>query len=262
MQLWLKIDKADCFKFILLNMIISSFCSRYSPQFVKDNQNQNSKHNLGCNDVQNIGFSAFLHVPLWKKLFLLVKSVRTYWKGLVVQECQQVQEVQGSLGVLQSHNSMCLGYPFLPLDQQSLESLVDHDLLNMWQTRWLTECEPKYHCIILHYKVTLLTLLFLISLNLYMFYLNQNLRFLVDLGVPGDLEILGHQGYRDYHWNPDHLVDLQPIRVQMINTGRLFWINSIVFWSGGVGVELPWTAVPTLLTYAGGPGGPGSPWSP
>lgn len=71
-----------------------------------------------------------------------------------------------------------------------------------------------------------------------MCYLNQNHRLLVDLGVPGDLEILGHQGYRDYHRNPDHLVDLQPIRGQMINTGRLFWINHIVFWSGGSGCRI------------------------
>lgn len=52
-----------------------------------------------------------------------------------------------------------------------------------------------------------------------MCYLNQNHRFLVDLVVLGVLKILGHQGYQDYHLNLDHLVDLQPIRVETVNTG-------------------------------------------
>lgn len=74
--------------------------------------------------------------------------------------------------------------------------------------------------------------LFLKSHYLYMCYLNQNHRFLVDLVVLGVLKILGHQGYQDYHLNLDHLVDLQPIRVETVNTGMLFLISYIVFWSG------------------------------
>lgn len=223
-------------------MIFSSFCSRYSSQSVKVNHKQNSKHTLGCNYVQNIyGFPAFLHVPLWKRLFLLVQSVRTYWKGLEVQEGQQVQEVQGSRGFLQSHNLMGLDYPFLPLDQGSLENLVDHDLY-MWQSGWLSdifsqEVNVKPFTSILFYIIIKCIIyksltLFLKSLHLYMCYLNQNHRFLVDLVVLGVLEFLGHQGYQDYHWNLDRLGDLQPIRVEMINTGMLFSINYIVFWSG------------------------------
>lgn len=159
---------------------------------------------------------------MWKRLFLLVQFVRTYWEGLEVQEGQQVQEVQGSQGFLQSHKLRGLDYHFLPLDQEALEDLVDHDLY-MWQGRWLSDIfsrqvNVKPITIILFHIIKSLRL-FLKSLNLYMCYLSQNHWFLVDLVVLVVLEILGHQGYQDYHWNLDHLVDLQPIRVEMVNSG-------------------------------------------
>lgn len=40
-QLWVKIDKADFLKLILLNMIFSSLRSRHSAQSDKDNHKQN-----------------------------------------------------------------------------------------------------------------------------------------------------------------------------------------------------------------------------
>lgn len=147
MQPLVKIDKADFSKLISLIVMFSSFRSWYSSRSVKDNHKQNSKHTLGCNYVQNIyGFPyifpsvyiSFLHGPLWKKLFLLVQSLTTYWKGLEVQEGQALQEVHGSREFLQSHNLVSLDYPFLPLDQGSLENLVDHHLY-MWQSGWLSD---------------------------------------------------------------------------------------------------------------------------
>lgn len=61
-------------------------------------------------------------------------------------------------------------------------------------------------------------------LFLYICYLNQNHQFLVGQVNLGVLETLVHQGHQEYRYNPDHLVDLQPIRVELVNTEMLFFI--------------------------------------
>lgn len=72
-----------------------------------------------------------------------------------------------------------------------------------------------YHNINVQYKHT--------ETILYICYLNQNHQFLVGLVDLGVLEILVHQGHQDYRCSPGYLVDLQPIRVELLNTGMLFF---------------------------------------